>query len=105
MTLKKNDQKFSNVNEAHGWFFNGRVKLLKQGFLSAQYRLAENGATIKVKNSAHVRMVGNQMRLPEVFEIIAPTEAVKEIQGEVPESHNVYLRAEKYVEYQNRYQI
>ena len=106
MALKKNSLLDTNdINKVSGWFFYGYVRFISQGFRSAKYSITENGAIIKVKNGAHVRMINNQFGMfPDEFQIVAPTEAVTEITGEVPDSYNKMMRAIEYVAIQNRYQ-
>jgi hypothetical protein len=105
MALKKNSLVSNDIQKASGWFFFGYVRFISQGFLSAKYSITENGSIIKVKNSAHVRMINDQFgKFPDEFQIVAPTEAVTEITGEVPDSYNKMMRAIEYVVIQNRYQ-
>ena len=73
-------------------YFKGYVHLVGQGLFNAKYSITENSAIIKVKNSTHVRMVDNVYgEYPYNFEIIAPMDAVKLIEGEIPSDHIKYL--------------
>ena len=68
-------------------FFEGKVTFVSQGFFRAKY-IVENGSVIKVKNSTHVRKI-NQYDIPwpKQFEIIAPLDAIKIINGNLPEEY------------------
>ena len=88
-----------------GDFFKGYVHLVSQGIINAKYSITENNGIIKVLNSTHVRMVQNQYGgYPDSFEIIAPMDAVKLIEGEIPSDHIQYLSASTYLAYRQQYQ-
>jgi len=66
-------------------FFEGDVFLAGQGIFNAKYSIVNNGAVIKVKNSAHVRMIFDQIAtrgLP--FTILAPMHVVTVVSGIIP---------------------
>ena len=72
-------------------FFEGNVKLISQGIFRATYIIEKYDITIKVKNARHVRCTeynqstttGHLLR-ETYFEIIAPMDAVKIINGSIP---------------------
>ena len=92
-------------NTAQGWFFRGLVRFAGQGFINAKYSLVCNGTVIKVKNSAHVRLIQDQFgKFPDEFNIIAPTGAVNIVSGVIPDHYTCYLPASEYLELRKIYQ-
>ena len=82
----------------YGDFFKGYVHLVSQGLFNAKYSITQNSGIIKVKNSTHVRLVDNVYgEYPYNFEIIAPMDAVKLIDGEIPSDHIQHLSASVYL--------
>ena len=82
----------------YGDFFKGYVHLVSQGLFNAKYSITQNSGIIKVKNSTHVRLVDNVYgKYPYNFEIIAPMDAVKLIDGEIPSDHIQHLSASVYL--------
>lgn len=81
----------------YGWFFRGVVRFAGQGLINAKYSIVSDGSIIKVKNKAHIRLVPDKMKLPDSFEIIAPTEAVIVMSGIIPDDYIHYLPASEYL--------
>ena len=94
-----------NPFTTYGWFFRGPVRFVSQGFITARYSLTVDGTIIKVKNSVHIRLIpGQAVPFPDIFEIIAPVEAVTVINGSVPDSYMHHLAASEYLNLRRVYQ-
>ncbi len=99
----------NKYNEAYfvfGDFFLGEVILINQGVLNAKYRIEDNSSIIKVKNSLHIRL--EKLGFPFFdfpFKIVAPIEAVKVEQGNIPSNCISNLSAGDYLDYKMTYQV
>ncbi len=92
----------TNPNE-YGEYLEANVILLKKGFLSSLYQLAENGSVIKVHNAYHFRKVWDQFNTPPIFPILADMRKVTVITGSLPLEHIRYISFGTYVSEQSRY--
>jgi hypothetical protein len=93
-----------NIGNIRGDFFKGNIRFISQGLFNAKYSIVDNGTIIKVKNSTHVRLTHNQSHFPEIFEIIAPLDAVQVINGSIPDYYIHSLLASEYLRYRMIYQ-
>ncbi len=93
----------SSVSEMETPFFRGEVSILNGDLNTTIFRVLKNGATIKVLNDVHVRLVGNHASLPNSFIIVAPMTAVKLVQGNVPKALIQNLSFEQYFALRKKY--
>jgi len=85
-------------------FFRGQVSFISTGISNSKYSIIENGGIIEVKNKLHIRFLSKQFSIfPEQFEIMAPINAVKTINGKVPRSYLHECPEEEYIALRNRY--
>ena len=86
-------------------FFEGEVFLAGQGIFNAKYSIVDNGAVIKVKNSAHIRMIYDQIATRGLsFTILAPMHAVTMVSGMIPNELISKLPIRYYLLVRKRYQ-
>ncbi|MDD4223224.1 MAG: hypothetical protein PHD87_01395 [Candidatus Cloacimonetes bacterium] len=78
-------------------FFLDEVHLEEQLLMTAKYRVLNSGAVIEVDNGMHIRLVDNQMKLPEFFRIIASVMAIKGMDGTLNKESLVKLPASEYL--------
>lgn len=83
-------------------FFRGYVRLAGFGLFNSKYSL-DNGTIIKVPQSKHVRLVQNQLQLPQRFEIIAHESIIKIISGYIPNESMITMSENEYVNLRARY--
>lgn len=94
-----------NPHTTYGWFFRVPVRFAGQGLINAKYSLTSNGAIIKVKNAVHVKFIRDQLgKSPDQSEIIAPMEAVKVINGNIPDDYTYRFPASEYLHLRQLYQ-
>jgi hypothetical protein len=69
-------------------FFRGKIRFRGGDAQLSHYQLADGSARIAVPNDIHVRLI-EQIKMPPVYEIVAPMTHVVVEKGIVPESYQV----------------
>ena len=90
--------------DKYGYYFKGEVRYISTGLIQSKYSLTYDGTIIKVKNSAHIRVIPKQLRVfPETFEVIAPLEVVGYMGGSIPDEYIHYLPNSHYLRFRKIY--
>ena len=83
-------------------FFRGKVRFQGGDAQISHYELADSSARITVPNNIHVRLI-EQIKMPPVYEIIAPRLHVMVESGTIPESYQIRQKQSYYRALEARY--
>lgn len=91
-----------NPDDYKTTFFRGRIRFRRGDNQMSHYELEDGSAWIAVPNHIHVRLI-EQIRMPSVYEIVAPMTHVIIEKGVVPENYQVLEGHSYYREIEGRF--
>ena len=91
-----------NPDDYKTTFFRGRIRFRSGDNQMSHYELEDGSAWIAVPNHIHVRLI-EQIRMPSVYEIVAPMTHVIIEKGVVPENYQVLEGHSYYREIEGRF--
>ena len=81
--LEKNSSQ-PNIYELEIDYFEGVVQFVNFNWEVTRYHIVGNDSVIDIKNDVHLRLVDDQINLPNKFKILAPLSAVSVVNGNLP---------------------